>query len=203
MAAPTDIQYQVFGAAQVWLGLGSGTGAARLLQYLGITEEGVRPIHDRKLGEIRTDAAGPEVPAELQHFGEIAQIDVDLAVWSKTTLDKAAAGIVGGTPGVMPTMGTLIGTNAHSYHLAIVPPSGSVMVAREYNNAILRGAQEIKLSSKYSVMRCRFFAWTFIPAREVTGFDAPFGDSANAAVYGSAGAKLYVDGAIATERFDA
>lgn len=200
----TAAQYQVFGAAQVWVGTGSGTGGARLLQFLGTTEEGVVCTHRKHREPIKTDVAGTAVPAEFLLMGEDAIITCNgLMPWSKTILDLILSNGDATAVGGMPTAGTLVGSNSYAFHLAIVPPTGSNMVAREYYTAMLHGeTQDWKLSSRQSKLDIKFYAWPFIPAKKAAAFDAPYASTVGAAVMTSKDAVLFVDGTISSGRFD-
>lgn len=107
--------YVVPGVCTVKTGA-QGTGGS--LSSLGITVEGVRVAFQHHKRPIMTDAAGTEVPAEMQKMGITARIsgrlvNYDAAVW------KALLQWGGATFGQQLAAGTLLLTNSGCFRVVL------------------------------------------------------------------------------------
>lgn len=141
-----------------------GTGAAGALETLGVPEDGIfiditkheRPIH--------TDVSGPEVPADIQDFGISAVIRCSLIAYDLAVADRVERAAGQGAGGLLPAMGTLIGTDDRSFAVAIASATDEPW---NFPTAKVRTYSR-KPSSERNKYDISFFAWGFIPATLLT-----------------------------------
>ena len=154
----------------------TGTGAAGALESLGYSEDGVE-ISVREYREpVRTDVAGPAVPADLQHMGADAIIRARLSAYDLGVLVKVRKRHDATADGQLPTLGRLVGTAGDAFKPVI---AGADEVWR-VPTAILREAQDTKLGTRYTVWSLTFYAWAFIPATATTPKDIVLYDHTDA-----------------------
>lgn len=155
MGVPT---YNPFGPAYVMVDVGDG------LETLGISQAGINVRISRKKRAVMSDAAGPDVPAELQQMSMEADIDVDLISWDVVTLgrllDKAAGGPgAAAIEGEIAVPGGLVGTTGLYFPLYL--PS-TLTGPFYFPTATIRNPDSIKVGTEYAPQRLSFYAWPFV-----------------------------------------
>ncbi|OWK45781.1 hypothetical protein FRUB_02112 [Fimbriiglobus ruber] len=150
-------------------------GSESALTLLGITTDGGSIRFERKIREVKSDAAG-EAPADLQIMGETATIRLKLSSWDATFVEECVrrgAGSLTNDVGEAGDIGTFLFNNSagqlsHSLYL----PGGSDD-PWFFPNVILRAPNSQTLSTKFGEVELEFFAWrAFAPDQQSVGSDA-------------------------------
>lgn len=144
------INVQVAGPALVKIDAGQGSG----IETLGYTINGVNISDELFAGDVHGDQNGGDEgpPIDIQYFGEIARIRMELSKWDFDVASKVegrlastAAGVIG-TPGCL-FLGDTLNTN---YFRLIISPSKDTAFNRNFGAAIPRNAIEVNIGTKYS-----------------------------------------------------
>lgn len=126
----------------------TGTGVAGALEDLGFSINGVQIIETVFESDVPGDQNGGEEgpPIDIQYFGQIDRIRMELSKYDEAVADKIRARLLGGTAGVIGTAGTLIAGSSVFYRLLIEPTT----TPRNYVAAIPREPIEVNRGTKYS-----------------------------------------------------
>ena len=105
---------------------------------LGITVDGVGIGNEAAFEDVLSDDSGPQVPADVQYFGEQARLRLELIRWDETTLRKvesriwataALAKTVGAVRAV--DIGTLIKAGHHTAGVKIASSARTGLTAED------------------------------------------------------------------------
>ncbi len=150
---PTPIH--VSGPAIIYVGFGpSGS-----LSQLGISEDGAEIEITEHIGEVKTDAAGPASPADLQDFGEDANIRVSLSAYDVDVMKLVRKRGNAAGEGKQGSGGRLLGANGNYLRLVIDSETDEVW---RFLSCVLRGPQGMRSGTKYTVQRMAFYAWALV-----------------------------------------
>lgn len=132
----------------------TGTGSASALETVGYSVNGVDIQEDVFSGDVPGDQNGGDQgpPIEIQIFGEVHRISIDLSKYDSAVVAKIEAKINGGTTGQTTTAGTLYFAGAYYYRLLLTATN----FTRNYLAAIPRQPQGLNVGSKFSVKRLVF-----------------------------------------------
>lgn len=158
------LTYNPFGPAYVVVNVGEG------LVTLGMSQAGIEVRISRKKRAVMSDAAGPDVPAELQAMGMEADVSVDLIAWDTAVLAATlalASGTSGGGAfeGIVGQPGALVGTQL--FYFALYLPS-TATGPYYFPTATIRNPDSIKVGTEYAPQRIQFYAWPFTSAPSLT-----------------------------------
>lgn len=125
------------------------TGSVHALESLGYSIDGVtieeEMFHEDVPGDQNGGTSGP--PIDVQYFGEIHRVRMELSSWDSSVADKILAKLYGGTAGVLGAAGSLMGAGGLYYRLLLLTTN----LPRNYVRAFLRGQPvEINKGTKYS-----------------------------------------------------
>lgn len=131
------------------------TGTTHALESLGYSENGVRveeeAFHSNVPGDQNGGDEGP--PIDVQYFGEIHRVRLELSSWDSAVVDKILSKLYGGTAGVLGAAGSLMGAGGFYYRLLLL----STNLPRNYLRAFPRGQPvEINKGTKYSRLVLNF-----------------------------------------------
>ncbi len=146
------LQILVTGAARIYIDAGQGSG----LSLLGYTRDGVTIREVIYQEDVKGDQNGGESgpPIDVQHFGEHHEIETELVTVDMTFLATVKAKVNNGTPGILPTAGSLM-VSAGLYHRLLIYPVGSN--PRNYLCAFPRQPLELNKGSKHTRHRVSWF----------------------------------------------
>lgn len=143
----------VTGPALVKIDYGGG------LANFGYTADGVfitgQPFTLDVPGDQNGGESGP--PIDVQHFGSIMRVRVEMTSWEGAVASALSALTAGGTAGVQPTMGTLLGLNSLTYRVLILPTTDPI----NFPKCIIKAPWEINKGSKYGRLIFEFEAHSF------------------------------------------
>lgn len=135
-----------------------GTGSAGALEDLGYTRNGADVTKEAYWGEIHGDEHGGDEgpPIDIQFFGEIARIRLELTKYDPATLAKVESRIASGTAGTIAAgdIGALMIGGSKAMRLLIAAASGPV----NFPIAIPRGAIELNKGTKFTTAVLEFEA---------------------------------------------
>lgn len=96
-------------------------GPPNQTNMLGISEENVTVTHELGREMIYSDYFGPHIPAEIQHTGAIARINMSLVQWDANQLELVRGGMRGRLGGVVSSadIGALLISSGQYYELLI------------------------------------------------------------------------------------
>lgn len=153
--------YHVDGPVLILAGTGSGSPAA--LEEVGVCEDGVDIAVNFYMEAVRSDAAGPRAPADMQDFGSDATIRGRMVDYDLAILQKLRALAMGDTTeGEAGSPGRLMGsTSGAAYRLVLRNSSGEIW---RFITCTIRGPHTLKLSSRYTAPQVEWYAWRFVPA---------------------------------------
>lgn len=137
-----------------------GTGVAGALESLGYSINGVDITEEMLSEDVPGDQNGGEggPPLDIQDFGHIARIRMELSSWDFAIAGKCRARLNGTTNGVSPTPGVLILANSYHYRLLILPAvSGDAM---NFPFAVPREPYSLNLGTKFARL---VFEWVAYP----------------------------------------
>lgn len=163
-------QVQVPGAALVKV----DTGASNALASLGYSINGIEITEEMLTEDIPSDQNGGEggPPVDVQDFGHIARIRMELAWWDFTVANTVRQRLnPNGTTqspvlaaGVSPIPGTLLFAAAYTYRLLILPsgtvPGGQSGAPMNFLKAIPRDPYVVNLGTKFARL---IFDWIAYP----------------------------------------
>ena len=131
-----------------------GTGAAGVLEELGYTRNGVDIRCEGFFLNVPGDENGGEhgPPIDVQIFGEIAHVRLELTKWTVVVADEIASRTKDGTAGTPPTPGTLMFAGSKAIRLLVATATTPMNFLR----AFPRGAIEINKGTRYSALVCEF-----------------------------------------------
>jgi hypothetical protein len=126
------------------------TGSSNALETLGLTENGAEVTFEGYYGDVPCDDNGGNEgpPADVQYFGETAEIRLTLSKFDPTILAKVNALLYGGTAGTPGIVGTLMFAQNFTYRLLINSPTAPLNFPR----VIFRRPRELGKGTKYSRM---------------------------------------------------
>lgn len=130
------------------------TGAANALEDLGYTANGAEIEFRGFFGDVPGDENGGESgpPIDVQYFGEIAVVRLELTKYDAAILDKLVCRLYGGTAGTPGTAGTLMFNDSKTYRLLIKPTT----LPFNFPRAIYRGSRVVNRGTKFSREVCEF-----------------------------------------------
>lgn len=146
----------------------TNTGSTGALESLGYSINGVEVSEEMLTEDVPGDQNGGEggPPVDIQDFGHIARIRMELSVWDFTVAGKirgrlnAATSSYTPTPGagISPTPGTLIVANILHFRLLLLPTiAGDAM---NFLAAVPREPYAINLGTKFARL---IFEWIAYP----------------------------------------
>lgn len=124
------------------------TGAANVLEELGYTINGAEIREEIFMENVPGDESGGESgpPIDVQYFGEIHHVRVELSKWDDAIAAKVLAKLYGGTAGIIGVVGTLMAGGSKTFRLLI----HTTTEPRNYLRAFLRGQVELNKGTKFS-----------------------------------------------------
>ncbi|MCC7424821.1 MAG: hypothetical protein IT428_31505 [Planctomycetaceae bacterium] len=145
-------QVNVAGAVQVKV----GTGSASALESLGWSVNGIDISEDVFTGDVPGDQNGGDQgpPIEVQIFGEIHRIAIDLSKYDPAIAAKIQAKYKGGTAGTTATPGSLFFAGSTYYRVLLLGSN----FTRNYPYCLVRQPMSINVGTKFSVQRIIFDA---------------------------------------------
>lgn len=131
-----------------------GTGSASALESLGYSINGVDIQEDVYTGDVPGDQNGGDSgpPIEIQYFGEVHRISLDLSKYDPAIAAKIQPKYKGGTAGVVGTPGSLFFAAGTYFRLLLLGTN----FTRNYLGAIPRQPMGINVGTKFSVQRFIF-----------------------------------------------
>lgn len=143
-----------------------GTGTANALEMLGYTVNGAEITVEKLMEDVPGDQGGGEggVPIDIQYFGEIHRIHLELSKWDTAVMAKleAAINVIGTlttiTAGKSPVPGSLILANSAYYRLLVNPPSAATLI-RNYPISIPRDPHVVNVGTKWARLVIDFIAY--------------------------------------------
>lgn len=147
---------QVPGAALVK----TGTGAAGALETLGYSINGIEISTELLSEDVPGDQNGGEggVPLDIQAYGQIARIRMELSVWDFSIAGKVRSQLNSIAAGTSPVPGSLIFANSYAYRLLILPVTAGD--AMNFLQAVPRDPVAINLGTKFARL---IFDWIAYP----------------------------------------
>lgn len=134
-----------------------GTGSEGALETLGYSINGVIISEDTFTGDVPGDENGGDQgpPIDIQYFGEIHRISMDLSKYDPVIAAKIQAKYRGGAAGTTGTPGSLFFAASTTYRLLLVATN----FVRNYLVTLpCRQPQEFNAGTKFSVQRFLFEA---------------------------------------------
>jgi hypothetical protein len=135
------------------------------LEFLGLTRNQADVVHQPFFLNIPGDANGGDEgpPIDVQYMGEIALIRLELTSFDPDVAERVRARTQGGTPGYVCTVGgTRIGAGmlmmAGGYYTRVC--CASAFAPKNFPIAIIRGANEIGMGTRFSTLVTEFEAHT-------------------------------------------
>jgi hypothetical protein len=130
------------------------TAAGNSLEELGYTINGAEIreeiFHSNVPGDENGGDEGP--PIDVQYFGEIHHVRLELSKWDASVANKVLAKLYGGTAGVLGAAGTLMAGGSKTVRLLI----NASIEPRNYLKAFLRNQSELNKGTKYSKLVLEF-----------------------------------------------
>lgn len=147
---------QVPGAALIK----TGSGSSGALESLGYSINGVEITEEMLSEDVPGDQNGGEggPPIDIQDFGHIARIRMELSVWDFTVAGRLRSKLNGVSQGVSPTPGSLIFANSYHFRLLILPVTAGD--AMNFLVATPREPHVINLGTKFARL---IFEWIAYP----------------------------------------
>ena len=127
---------------------------------LGYSINGVEITEEMLSEDVPGDQNGGEggPPIDIQDFGHIARIRMEMSVWDFTVASSIRAKLNGVTQGVSPTPGSLIFANLYAFRLLILPAiAGDAM---NFLKAVPRDPHVINIGTKFARL---VFDWIAYP----------------------------------------
>lgn len=127
----------------------TGTGDASALENLGYSINGVQYFEDVFQSDVPGDQNGGDEgpPIDIQHFGQIDRVRMELSKWDAAVYAKIAPRTKGGTAGQSTvSVGSLLFANSYSYRLLLTAPN----FTRNYLRAIPRPPIQLNTGTKFS-----------------------------------------------------
>lgn len=139
--------------------IGDGTS----LYDLGISEDGVDGEITSYWEPIKSDAAGPRVPADMQDMGQDATIRFLLTDYPEDLFRRLAhrLGATSPSDGVQGPRGRIAGASGDTFRLVMSSPRGTPF---RFLTCLLQGPQGWKSSSQNTKQRCTVYAWALVGA---------------------------------------
>lgn len=131
------------------------TGTSHALETLGISVNGITIEEEIFTADVKGDENGGEEgpPIDVQYFGEIHRITMELNKTDSAVLAKVLPGVYGGTEGQVSAAGILLGAGGYTWRLLLHSP----VLPRNYLKAMLRGqAKGCNRGTKYATQRLVF-----------------------------------------------
>ena len=125
------------------------SGNANALEDLGYSENGVRIEEEQFHSDVPGDQNGGDEgpPIDVQYFGEIHRLRMELSSWDAAVAAKILAKLKGGTAGVLGSAGSLMGAGGFYWRLILLTAN----LPRNYLRAFPRGQPvELNKGTKYS-----------------------------------------------------
>lgn len=133
------------------------TGAANALEELGFSINGVTITEIVFTSDVPGDQNGGDEgpPIDVQYFGEIHRIRMELSKYDELILDKVRPKLYGGTAGLTGTSGTLIIGASKTFRLLLLTTNR----VRNYPTSMLRETpMELNKGTKFTRMIIEFEA---------------------------------------------
>lgn len=136
------------------------TGSANALEDLGYSINGIEISQEPYFSDVPSDENGGDEgpPIDVQYFGEIATIRMELSRWDPAIAAKIDPFLYGGTSGTQGTPGSLM--SGFSYRLVIVTSA----LPRNFPIAFPSEPIEINKGTKYSRLAITWKAYGFTNA---------------------------------------
>jgi hypothetical protein len=141
----------------------AAVGANNAWTALGYTEAGVDVEITNAWTPVMCDAAGVELPADLQRMGRSATITAPMVAYDQTTLDliEKRGGMSSPAVGSEGTVGELQGTGGYSFGFGWKGPTDQDW---RFTNCVLVNPHRARMGTKYTVDTLVVRAWVFVPA---------------------------------------
>lgn len=136
----------------------TGTGSASALETFGVPEDGFMVNVTKHEKPFHTDVSGPMAPADIQDFGSEAIIRAKLIAYDLSVAYKIEKAAGQSTDGLLPAMGTLIGTGGYTFRFLIVSADDEVW---NFPTTKLRNFSR-KPSSERNVYDLELYAWGYV-----------------------------------------
>jgi hypothetical protein len=138
----------------------TGTGAASALESLGYSINGVEVTEEMLSEDVPGDQNAGEGgnPIDIQDYGHIARIRMELSVWDFTIVGKIRSKLNAIAAGTSPTPGSLIFANSYHYRLLLLPTTAAD--AMNFPICVPRDPHVINLGAKFARV---IFDWIAYP----------------------------------------
>jgi hypothetical protein len=139
----------------------TGTGGSGALELLGHSLDGVDLDFEDMREFVYSDAGGGPnmLPIDVQEFGEVCTVSADLIVYDEAVFTKIRKRPGAAAEGQLSAPGRLMGVNGDLYRLLIESPIE--VLPWNFPTTFLQ-RKPIKLSTKRSIWRLRWFAFAYI-----------------------------------------